>query len=179
MSETVTSQAIQAAARELLSTTQRNGLIKTGEVTCPAGWKPLPKEYYSAYRVKATNLDMGLFAKIFAPDGQLYATALYQAYVELAGLNLKIPILKPTELASSVLFFPLGQPKRQAPLMQCITPEQLSQTSEIIIRHGLIPIKPQGGVAIIEVAGKEYLADVVEDTDPNVDRFLDSLPPTT
>lgn len=172
MSETITLQAIQAAAKELLSATERGGLISTGQISLPIGWQPLPKERYTAYRIKATNPDMGLFAKVFSSDARPYAAALYQAYLELAALDLKTPVLKPTELVESVLFFPLGQPKYQRPLIESVTQKQLEQTAGIITRYGLVPIQPYGEVAVISVGDTEYLTDIVEDTDSNADRFL-------
>lgn len=172
--ESVSQESLQAAALDLLAKAENEGQIRFGEIPLPAGWQLLGQEYFSAYRIKAVNPNMGLFSKIFASEASPFAAALYQAYQELATLHLQTPILKPLGLERSVLFFPLATFKNGSSLQSHLTDEQIKLASDIILEHKLVPIAPSQRVDVVKIEGKNYLVDVIEDSDATVYPFLKS-----
>lgn len=172
--EHISDESLQAAALDLLASVESGGQIKLGKVSLPNGWQFVGQEYFSAYKIKAVNPDMGLFSKVFSSEAIPYVITLHQTYQELATLDLQTPILKPLGLKRSALFFPLATFKKGGSLQSYLTDEQIKLVSDTIFKHGLVPIAPGQRVDVVEVDGKNHLVDVIEDSDGLVYPFLKS-----
>lgn len=170
--EHISDESLQAAALDLLASVEEEGQITFKPISPPNGWSLVDQEHNSAYRIKAVNPDMRLFSKVFSSKAVPYVTALHQVYQELATLALRTPVLKPIGLEKSVLFFPLAKFKEGGSLQSYLTDEQIQLTRDTILRHELVPIAPGQRVDVVEVDGKRYLVDVVEDSDGLVYPFL-------
>lgn len=154
------------------SANRENGLIKRVGLLLPEGWDQVAQTGYSAYRTKATNPELGLFAKIFSSDAELYATTVYETCLDLATIQLNVPILKPIGVEHGVLFFPLGISRGEKPVISSVTPEELVKISDIATKYHLESVGKFDRVALIEINQLIHLTDLINDADPLVDRFL-------
>jgi len=102
-------QADRLRGELMLGTELRHG-GHWGAFIPPASWKRVGTETVFN-KIKAENLELGLFVKMYAPALVGYSKATYDALLEVAHLQTTPLVLAPIAIAQTTLFFPRGEPQ--------------------------------------------------------------------
>lgn len=143
----------------------------------PPNWKAMGG-FESRNKFTASSEPDGLFAKLFPLRNSKYAKAALDALQQLAQLPLLIPILSPIsfceEAGVSGLIFPLGTVIGSDRFGKIYPEADWQRIDEVVRRYKLKPLSPYGGdkIVIIELNGKQYAVDPIEDSDYSILRYL-------
>lgn len=124
------------------------------------GWRV--KGEVNLYKIRLAG--EGVFVKMYAPRTGDYAQVARGVLDELSALNLEPPVLAPVAEANGVLFFKLGEPMAKAPLGSLYCESDVRRIDQVITNSGLEPLGRFGRVDLVDVDGKRYVVDPIDDS---------------
>jgi hypothetical protein len=123
-----------------------------------SGWEPLVDQEDNL-KIVLIHRDLGLFVKMFAPQTHDFAIRTNRALEKISLINdLSVPPLLPIAFCNTTFIFPLGEPKgsiddhRYKEIYYVINPIAEQER-----------LKLAGHFDLIEIQGREYMADIFED----------------
>lgn len=124
------------------------------------------------FKRTVANKELGIFAKIYAPRTKHYPQAAFDCLDELSKLDLEIPILPPIGFSGNTIFFPLGSPNYEISLERALPEKQIMKLYEIVEKHLLEYLGRMQKIVIVDIKGKQYIADPFDDSISSITDFL-------
>lgn len=141
------------------------------EIELPSPWQVVDE--VDPFKAKVIHTQHGLFAKSYAPRTAGYADSYFAALQELSQFPFEIPILNSIGKSNGTIFFRQGKHIENYPWNALSEDEKMNMT-EIVKKHGLSPLARYSKLVIIEIEGREYMSDPIEDSIASIDDFLHS-----
>ncbi len=101
-----------------------------------------------------------------------YAADLTRTVMELAKLRLQVPILLPLGIVGNMIFFEMGKVIRKVSLDEILRPDEIQAISAIVDRNHLVSLTKYSGVDLVNVGGKIFIVDPIDDSNPSINDYL-------
>lgn len=142
------------------------------------GWEEAPgspaEHTLDSYKIVLQHRELGLIAKVFAPEALGYATAAHAALIELGKLPLQKKILSPVRFIGSILFFLYGENLQRKDWDNIFSTQDKILIHEILTKHTLVRLRKNSTVDVVTVGETEYVLDPFDDSAAPIYLFLRS-----
>lgn len=127
------------------------------------------------YKFTAINQTLGIVVKQYTPMIAAYAETINMALQELSKLNLKNPILPPAFETGNALVFPLGTFQYAIGYEGEFDLQERVLIEEIVRTKDLCPLSLFDRVEVVEVNGKSFVIDPIDDSEWQLAEFYANL----